>query len=101
MDRTVLAWFLLVVFLVGSFAAPVCSSRVGGRSVWAAAGDATLGNDDGSRASYYAAAYRGGKKIWNMRSLGTRTTRLSPPTSNKMRAAAVPAPPSPPTTKRA
>ncbi|PAN25482.1 hypothetical protein GQ55_4G317300 [Panicum hallii var. hallii] len=94
MIRRVLAWFFLVVVLVGSFAAPVrSSSRGGGRSVWGAGGGvATAGNDDGY-------AHGGGKRVWNRRSLGMRTTQPPAPVSNKMRAAAMPAPPSPTTTR--
>ncbi|CAL5037149.1 unnamed protein product [Urochloa decumbens] len=90
MSRRVLAWFFMVVFLVGSFATPVRSSRGDGRSAWAAgaAGTATAGN---------YGVRDGGKKIWNRRSLGTRTTQPPAPVSNKMRAAAMPAPPSPTT----
>ncbi|CAL5046390.1 unnamed protein product [Urochloa decumbens] len=91
MSRRVLAWFFTVVFLLGSFAAPVHSSRGGGRRAWAAAatgGVAAAGN---------YGVRDGGKKIWNRRSLGTRTTQPPAPVSNKMRAAAMPAPPSPTT----
>ncbi|KAF8733003.1 hypothetical protein HU200_015360 [Digitaria exilis] len=93
MSRRVLTWLFLVVFLVGSFAAPVRSSREGGRSVWAA-GDATTASNDGMTGH---GACRGVKKIWNRRSLGTRKTQPPPPVSNKMRSAAMPAPPSPTT----
>ncbi|CAN6190481.1 unnamed protein product [Urochloa humidicola] len=91
----VLTWLFMVVFLLGCFAAPVRSSRGGGRrSVWAAAtGVATAGNE--GRADH---AYDGeGKRVWNRRSLGTRTMQPPAPVSNKMRAAAMPAPPSPTT----
>jgi len=97
MSRRVLAWLFLALFLVGSLAAPVRSSSRGGRNVWGAAdaaGVATAGNDDNGY------EYDGGKRIWNRRSLGRATTKLPPaPVSNKMRAAAMPAPPSPTTTR--
>ncbi|KAG2604584.1 hypothetical protein PVAP13_4NG101156 [Panicum virgatum] len=94
MSRRVLAWLFLVVVLVGSFAPVRCSSRGGGRSVWAAAGGvAAAGNDDDGY------AYGGGKSVWNRRALGARKTQPPAPVSNKMRAAAMPTPPSP-TTRR-
>jgi len=84
----------MVVVFVGSFAAPVRSSQdEDGRSVWAAGGGVvTAGNDDDR-----AYGYRGGK-IWNRRSLGATKSMLpSPPVPNKMKAAAMPGPPSSPT----
>ncbi|CAN6164867.1 unnamed protein product [Urochloa humidicola] len=96
MSRRVIALLFMAVFLLGSFAVPVRSSREGGRrSVWAAAtGDVTAGNE--GRGDH---AYGEGKRVWkrNRRSLGTRTTQPPAPVSNKMRAAAMPAPPSPTT----
>ncbi|KAL6606083.1 hypothetical protein ACP70R_041736 [Stipagrostis hirtigluma subsp. patula] len=90
MRRRVLAWLLVaVVFLV-------CSSRClaagdEARKLTAAAAAGGVGTTAGRGAV-------GGKKpVWNRnrRSLGTRATFPSPPQSNKMRAAAVPAPPPP------
>ncbi|CAN6179081.1 unnamed protein product [Urochloa humidicola] len=94
MSRRVIALLFMVVFLLGSFAVPVRSSREGGRrSVWAAAtGDVTAGNE-----GWGNHAYGEGKRVWNRRSLGTRTTQPPAPVSNKMKAAAMPAPPSPTT----
>ena len=94
MSRRILAWLFMVVVFVGSFAAPVRSSQdEDGRSVWAAGGGVvTAGNDDDR-----AYGYRGGK-IWNRRSLGATKSMLpSPPVPNKMKAAAMPGPPSSPT----
>ena len=92
MSRRILAWLLMVVVFVGSFAVPVRSSQEDGRSVWAAAAVVTAGSDD-DRAY---GGYRGGK-IWNRRSLGARATLPPAPVSNKKKAATMPAPPSPPT----
>uniref|UniRef100_A0A804QZL2 Uncharacterized protein n=1 Tax=Zea mays TaxID=4577 RepID=A0A804QZL2_MAIZE len=68
-----------------------------GRSVWAAAGGvvtAAAGNH--GRAAAYG--YRGGKVVWNnRRSLGARIVRPPAPVSNRMKAAAMPGPPSPTT----
>ncbi|CAD6337449.1 unnamed protein product [Miscanthus lutarioriparius] len=93
MSRRILAWLLMVVVFVGSFAVPVRSSQEDGRSVWAAAAFVTAGSDD-DRAY---GRYRGGK-IWNRRSLGAAKPKLPPaPVSNRMKAAAMPGPPSSPT----
>ena len=90
MSRRILAWLLMVVVFVGSFAVPVRSSQEDGRSVWAAGGGVvTAGNDD-----WAYGGYRGGK-IWNRRSLGARATMPPAPVSNKKKAAAMPTPPSP------
>ncbi|CAD6340039.1 unnamed protein product [Miscanthus lutarioriparius] len=93
MSRRILAWLLMVVVFVGSFAVPVRSSQEDGRSVWAAGGGVvTAGNDD-----WAYGGYRGGK-IWNRRSLGATKSKLPPPPlPNKMKAAAMPGPPSSPT----
>ena len=93
MSRRILAWLLMVVVFVGSFAVPVRSSQEDGRSVWAAAAVVTAGSDD-DRAY---GGYRGGK-IWNRRSLGAAKPKLPPPPMpNKMKSAAMPGPPSSPT----
>ena len=93
MSRRILAWLLMVVVFVGSFAAPVRSSQdEDGRSVWAAGGGVvTAGNDDDR-----AYGYRG-TKIRNRRSLGSKPKLPPPPLPNKMKAAAMPGPPSSPT----
>jgi hypothetical protein len=81
----------MVVVFVGSFAAPVHSSQEDGRSVWAATGVVTVGNDG----KVYG--YRARKMIWNRRSLGARPKLPPAPVTNKKKAAAMPGPPSPPT----
>jgi hypothetical protein len=82
----------MVVVFVGSSAAPLCSAQEDGRSVWAAGGGVvtTAGNDDGRAYGYH------GGNIWNRRSLGARPKLPPAPVSNKKKAAAMPAPPSPP-----
>ncbi|KAJ1258284.1 hypothetical protein BS78_10G063600 [Paspalum vaginatum] len=94
MSRRILAWLLVVVvfFVAGSFAAPVrsSSSHGDGRIVRAAAAAAAGAMSAGMGMD----AYRG-RKVWNRRSLGARKTLPPAPRSNKMRAAAMPAPPSP------
>ncbi|CAD6340038.1 unnamed protein product [Miscanthus lutarioriparius] len=92
MSRRILAWLFMVVVFVGSFATPLCCSpQEDGRSVWVGAGVVTAGSDG------RAYGYRGGKMIWNRRSLGARATLPPAPVSNKKKAATMPAPPSPPT----
>lgn len=88
---------VVVVFVGSSFAAAGSSFQEDGRSVWAAAGGvvtAAAGNH--GRAAAYG--YRGGKVVWNnRRSLGARIVRPPAPVSNRMKAAAMPGPPSPTT----
>ncbi|XP_062227520.1 uncharacterized protein LOC133925783 [Phragmites australis] len=92
MYRRLFAWLLVLVVLVlvCSCAATVCSSRTldaGGdaRKLWTAGGGGVATAGRGSRV---------GRKVWNRRSLGDRSSWLPPsPLSN--RATAMPAPPPP------
>jgi hypothetical protein len=79
----------MVVVFVSSFAAPLCSAQEDEGTVWAAGSVVTAGNGG----KVYG--YRGGK-IWNRRSLGARPKLPPAPVSNRKKAAAKPAPPSPP-----
>jgi hypothetical protein len=98
MSRRILACLLMVVvvFMGSSFAAAGSSVQEDGRSVWAAGGVVTAAAGNHGRAAAYG--YRGGKVVWNnRRSLGARIVRPPAPVSNRMKAAAMPGPPSPTT----